>query len=377
MIYTVFSTTDSHYMQWQSELLEYSWKKVGQPGELIRLVSTDRPESAPQHEYARTVTTRQWKVHPLTGDDYAPYNKPAALLEWIQQERPEGTILLVDPDCVFRKRVDQEVSPGQPIGQHWIDGPSGNTPPFGLGSTFDKLRSYCANDRLPVDPVMIPNLIHTRDMQRIALRWLEVTGLVRQHVRNHQDNPMWESDMFGFVIASAEFGLRHQLGTLGICTNWSPEKVVDAPMIHYCQSIQDADGETLWSKGTYRPWQPVPEPSRATTDYGHDLLSLINEYVEQQSESSESYPRRRQGVDERRLNSDQTELVPPGSSTPLVLNFTAEAIWLLCDGGRSVQAITDELAARYNMAASDILPDIRHGLHDLKQAGVLEWEDVC
>ena len=39
MIYTVFSTTDSPYMQWQSELLEYSWKKVGQPGELIRLVA--------------------------------------------------------------------------------------------------------------------------------------------------------------------------------------------------------------------------------------------------------------------------------------------------------------------------------------------------
>ena len=31
MIYTVFSTRDSPYMQWQSELLEYSWKKVGQP----------------------------------------------------------------------------------------------------------------------------------------------------------------------------------------------------------------------------------------------------------------------------------------------------------------------------------------------------------
>ncbi|MCP5070211.1 MAG: hypothetical protein GY946_26890, partial [bacterium] len=179
MIYTVFSTTDNPYMQWQSELLEYSWKKVGQPGELIRLISTDDPGSIPQHKHARSVATRQWQFHPQTGDDYAPYNKPSSLLEWFYRERPYGTILLLDPDCVFRAPVEREVVPGRPVGQHWVDFHVTEGPPFGLGGQFEKLRPYFVDDEPKADPVMIPNLLHTLDFQRIGLRWLELTGAVR------------------------------------------------------------------------------------------------------------------------------------------------------------------------------------------------------
>ena len=45
MFYTVFSTNVSPYMQWQSDLLEYSWKRVEQEGVLIRLVATDDPQN--------------------------------------------------------------------------------------------------------------------------------------------------------------------------------------------------------------------------------------------------------------------------------------------------------------------------------------------
>ena len=58
MIYTVFSTSHSPYMQWQSELLEYSWKQVGQQGELVRLVATDGQQPLPTHRYAKTIATQ-------------------------------------------------------------------------------------------------------------------------------------------------------------------------------------------------------------------------------------------------------------------------------------------------------------------------------
>ena len=98
MFYTVFSTNDNPRMQWQSELLEYSWKRVGQEGALIRLVATDRPHKLPAHKYASCVATRLWDTHPETGDTYPIYNKPASLLEWVFRDKPEGTVLLLDPD---------------------------------------------------------------------------------------------------------------------------------------------------------------------------------------------------------------------------------------------------------------------------------------
>ncbi len=371
MIYTVFSTSDSPYMQWQSELLEYSWKKVGQPGELIRLVSTDDPSSLPEHEHARVVATRNWQFHPVSGDDFAPYNKPSSLLEWIYRERPYGTLLLLDPDCVFRQRVEREVAPGKAVGQHWIDWQMRDEPPFGFGERFAKVRPYCVNDAPVGDPVMIPNLIHSRDMQKIALRWLELTAAVRDHARNHEGGKMWESDMFGFVMASAEYGVRHELGTLGICTNWPPDRVKNAPLIHYCQAIHDRDGKKIWSKGTYRPWERAPDPELAREDYGRDLLALVNEFVERRGDATRRHPRRREGVTQRR-QAEETELLAPGGEQPYVLNFSAEAIWELCDGERSIEAIARELATRFDVGGGEILDDVKAGVRALEEAGMLE-----
>jgi len=113
VIYTVFSTSDSPSMQWQSELLEYSWKHVGQPGELIRLVGTDTG-ALPGHRHARTIGAPSWQVHPLTQDDYAPYNKPASLLQWLRNERPDGTVLLLDPSALHPRPVAAVAVPDQP-----------------------------------------------------------------------------------------------------------------------------------------------------------------------------------------------------------------------------------------------------------------------
>ena len=85
-----------HFFRWwQSELLEYSWKRAGQPGELVRLVATEGDKEPPKHRYARTVATQSWETHPNSGDWYPVYNKPASLFEWLHRERPSGTILLV------------------------------------------------------------------------------------------------------------------------------------------------------------------------------------------------------------------------------------------------------------------------------------------
>lgn len=281
MIYTVFSTTDTPYMNWQSELLEYSWKEAGQPGELIRLVATNNQENLPQHEHARIVRTWPWDVHPLTGDHYPVYNKPASLSQWLSQEQPEGTILLIDPDCVFRSPITREVEEGCPVSQAWIDyHPNIKLYKPDMDATFDVVKQYCRKNLDLVQGVMIPTLIHAKDLKQMIGRWLELTALIRQGARRSNAKPLWESDMFGYIITAAEYGLVHEPANLGICTNWSPQDVPNAPMIHYCQAIKSKNEEIMWYKKEYRPWLPVSDPQDAQFDYGRDLLTMLKRFIE-------------------------------------------------------------------------------------------------
>ena len=368
MIYTVFSTTDSPFQQWQSELLEYSWNKVGQPGELIRLVATAE-ERLPAHRYARTIAAPPWQIHPTTADDYGPYNKPASLLHWLQTERPDGTVLLIDPDCVFREPIRREVAEGCPVAQKWIGishdrGGDG----FALGPRFSFLERHGVRARTKAQLAMIPTLIHTRDLARIAARWLEVTALVREEVTDCDGRRMWESDMFAYAIVTAEAGLAHELTSLGICTNWSPHDAVDAPIIHYCQAIEGNAGESLWSKYDYQPWRRVVDPSRARHDYGRALLALLNRCVNDRAvtDLDEARPQSRVGVREIQDGSGIV-LCAPGSNREFSLNHAAERVWRLCDGVRTVIAIRGELEREYETGGRtlhDMLIDTLAALYD-------------
>ncbi len=376
MIYTVFSTSLSPYMDWQSELLEYSWNRVGQPGELVRLVATDGSRRLPQHRHARSVATEPWQIHPVTGDDYAPYNKPASLLEWLRKEEPEGTVLLLDPDCVFRAPVRREVPEGKPVAQRWVgishtEGEDG----FGLGPRFGFLESHGVRARVPAQLGMIPKLIHTRDLGRIAARWLELTALVRQEVTDREGRRMWESDMYGYAIVAAEAGLVHELASLGICTNWPPDDAPDAPIIHYCQAIQGQRGEFLWSKHRYRPWDRVPPPEQARLDYGRDLLALLSRHVNRRAgaELAEARPRQRRGV--RELDdAGELALRVPGSNRELALNGAARRIWQLCDGVTTVAEMARALERDYASGDGELYEALTEALASLEETGVLVFE---
>jgi hypothetical protein len=281
MIYTVFSTTDNPYMNWQSRLLEFSWEEVNQPGELIRLVATSERDHLPSSQHAQVIPTWPWDKHPITGDRYVIYNKPASLSQWLTTHKPEGTVLFIDPDCVFRAPIITEVTPGHSLSQKWIDFRSEAT----YYSSEDNapvnlIQQFCKHNHELLQGVMIPTLIHTHDLRLLVTRWLEVTGQIRQGIRNREGQPLWESDMFGYIIAAAECGLVQEPADLGICTNWLPADVPNAPIIHYCQSIQSQQDEPLWDKRSYRPWGKIANPQQAKCDYGRDFFSLLNRFIE-------------------------------------------------------------------------------------------------
>lgn len=379
MFYTVFSTNLAPRMQWQSDLLEYSWQRAGQEGVLVRLVATSDAAKLPRQKYAQCVATRSWDTHPDTGDAYPIYNKPASLLEWLFRDRPEGTVLLIDPDCVFREPVRQHVAAGFPVAQRWGGLPlrkPGTRHPFGLPPGFAFLNDYCARVDLSTAPVMIPTLIHTSDLRRLCARWLELCGVVRQHAQNARGQPIWEADMFAYLVACAEYRLQHEPASLGICTNWRPQEAPEAPLIHYCQPIMDQEGREIFNKFTYQPWSSVDPAAEPEYDYGKDLINIINAFAgdcnhDGGKPSFHQRPKRCDGVMEGRLM-DEILLEVPADGRSIWLNMSGKATWDLCDGEHTIEQIKSELGKRFQADERQVGADVVSLVEQLQRYGYLE-----
>ncbi|MDA9981999.1 UDP-N-acetylglucosamine-transferase, partial [Gammaproteobacteria bacterium] len=265
MIYSVICTDNGANIHWQSELLEYSWSRVNQSGELIRLVSCEAHEDLPEHKYTKVIRTRPTSIHPDSGDGYLPYNRLFSFRQWLEEYQPQGTVLILDPDCVFRKPLNIEVQEDRPIGQHWLD--------FGISDSFRNAIKNASDVKTgDLQPLTWPVLIDCNDLQKIISRWIDLTAAIREKTKG------WESDMFAFTVASKEHGLEFDLQTHTAWTPWPNEKVADASIIHYCQKIMSDDGQQLWWKQAYRPWDRV-ENTQADQEYCCDLLRLVDEHA--------------------------------------------------------------------------------------------------
>jgi hypothetical protein len=253
LIYSVICTDVNDSIGWQCDLLEYTWKRAGQPGELVRLVTCPEGAILPRHYHARVLRA---VAQPALTLGYKAFERLFALEHWLRHERPEGTVLILDPDCVFRRAITGDVKPGAPRAQRWVD--------------------YRCETEL-TQAATWPMLIHTRDLEALLPHWISFTSAI--YGATHR----WESDMTGLVAAAAVRGLRFSLDAIGAFVGWPDELVGEAPIVHYCQNVLADDGELLWSKRTYQPWAPVTGAEQARHGYCRDLLALLNEYAAKRS----------------------------------------------------------------------------------------------
>lgn len=274
MIYSVVCTNVNDYVNWQCELLEYSWKRAKQPGSLLRLVSCPQDVPLPEHRHARVV-----RVGPprRRARRYVAYERLFALRDWLHREQPVGSVLILDPDCVFRRPIEEEVAARAPRAQLWVDFDTTGRVWTYRRRPWSKKRGVI-DTLYTIDPARLqaatwPALLHARDLERILPAWIEATGVIRAATGR------WASDMLGFVIAAAESGLRFSLDAIGAFVNWPDELVGEAPIVHYCQDVHATDGSLLWAKRTYEPWESVAGSERAQHGYCRDLLAILNEYA--------------------------------------------------------------------------------------------------
>jgi len=266
-LYSLVCTDTNPYGTWQTEFLEHTWLRSGMPGELVRLVGTPNGEDLPQHNVARVVRTNASNSHPRLDSDYTGMNRLHSLNEWLETERPVGTALILDCDFAFRAPLDRRASPGQPIGQLWYDFQM-------VGDWAKAAEEITPGISSQVQRVTWPLLIHTSDLRRIIGRWVDVAAQIRKMTG------AWESDMVALVIVLAEYELVCDLEMLAAWMPWPDEVVGDAPIVHYCQKVLDRDGQTLWYKQQYQPWDPIDvDPAEADLSYCQDLLVMFRRYA--------------------------------------------------------------------------------------------------
>jgi hydroxyproline O-arabinosyltransferase len=266
VVHTVFSCSGSLYQRWQADLLAYSHRKVRQPGPLSRLLSA---HEQPPPFAGRTFRTKPYSPHPLTGDDYSPYNKPKALQDWLREAPPtEAAVLILDPDCIFSKPLVGSVSRGHPIAQpmSYLDPKHDHN--------LELVEKHCANPEL-VDGVGIPILIHRDDLAAVVPLWLKKTEEIRDNPKS-RELAGWVAEMWAYAFATADLGLRHTTRELA---RVSTEDRADLPIVHYCYSLSDAEGHWAWDKRGYRPWERVSDPPDNIPLASKALISLLNEWI--------------------------------------------------------------------------------------------------
>ena len=265
-LYSVVCTDTNPYGTWQTEFLEHTWLRAHMPGELLRLVGTPKGERLPRHHTARVVRTAATNTHELLDHDYTGMNRLHSLAEWLERERPVGTVLILDCDFAFRAPLAKRATPGRPIGQLWYD--------FTWAGHWGELAEEISPGVGPVQAVTCPLVIHTSDLRRIIDRWIVVTAQIRAR------SGAWESDMIALPIVLAESGLVCDLEMLAAWMPWPDEVVGEAPIIHYCQPVLDRAGNTLWYKQRYTPWEPTGvTPSDIALGYCVELLAMFDRYA--------------------------------------------------------------------------------------------------
>ena len=268
--YIIYSISNSPYQEWQAELLDYSFKKVGQPGMLIRLCSVDKKypnRSIPFSKAGLTISTPNFSEL-SSAIDWPVMNKPGSLNFLFDNKRfdDEDTLIFLDPDMIFIRAWDPEVNKGSAYGQRW-KGYANN---------------YCR--KTSIQPDLCPDNEYGCLMYPFAIKAVDMKNIVedieyfsRKGYLKHND---WMADMSAFVTAMAKHNIKIETKeNIGLCNNWDNNNDEAAFIMHYCRPIRDKNDNIIWGKWRYQPWNLPPDISQATNRVDKEVLATLAEYI--------------------------------------------------------------------------------------------------
>ena len=241
--HALFSTGCTPYFDWQSIGLAYSARSAQM--HLTRLMSTCADEEARLRSgslpFMRTFEHPDYADSRVSGvnDDYAPYNKPAGIVHWLQEQHrariasdassssassSSEFVLLLEADMLLRGPIDCQalgVRPGVAVSARYE---------YLAGATSALARTFIKNAHL-VQPIGGWACLHRDDLSRLAPLWLQLTKAVRLNPGKYwhlpgdprsvsvdlptgdayakRGQPPFVADMLGYAFAAAEAGLIH------------------------------------------------------------------------------------------------------------------------------------------------------------------------
>jgi hypothetical protein len=107
-IHTVFLTDCTAYSDWQTLVMVFGWRASGQPGPLTRVMCcTPEERAAYRNDMLGLVPTHvapSFASDPRSGDEYAAYNKPGGIIDWLKHAEPDHEwVLVLDSDMILRR----------------------------------------------------------------------------------------------------------------------------------------------------------------------------------------------------------------------------------------------------------------------------------
>jgi hypothetical protein len=269
--YIIYSISNSPYQEWQADLLDYSFKKVKQPGTLIRLCSEDSKypkRKIPISKEGLTIFTPNFSR--LASEiDWPVMNKAGSLKFLFKKNifRDEDTLIFLDPDMIFVKIWDPQVKNGIAYGQKW-KGYSNN---------------YC--QKTSIQPELCPASMDECLMYPFAIKAEDMKNMVEDieyfSIKGYLKCNDWMADMSAFVTAMVKNRISTEtIENIGLCNNWNNNNDEEAPIMHYCRPIKDKFGKIIWGKWRYQPWKMPPAFSQATNKVDKDVLKMLLNFIE-------------------------------------------------------------------------------------------------
>lgn len=233
-LHTAFSAECTHQFDWFSVGLFYSHRLAGQPGPITRLLACTEEALRTYRglDIGPTFVHPNLREHPLVAEKgYPSYNKPGSLMFWLDSARAprETYIFFVDADMMLRQPVDAHAlgaSRGTVVSAEYTYLVGTDT---GFAARF--IRSSILHRQAQVGGF---HILHREDVRRICPKWFDFTRRVRAFAAEHPDEffaesmhlkteeeadqglravrhkqAKWHSEMYGYVFAAAEEGMRH------------------------------------------------------------------------------------------------------------------------------------------------------------------------
>lgn len=188
-VHVVFLTDCTMYSNWQSLGMIWSFRMSGQPGSVSRVMCCTPEEKAKydaalQHE-VDTWVAPSFTIHPVTKDHYAAYNKPEAVIDWLEHVTPkEDYVLVLDSDMILRKPFlveDMHPSPGWAVGARYtyMIGVANELAVRHIPEIAPRNDTFAGPLNRRADQVGGFFFVHRDDLKRMSKLWLKYTEDVR------------------------------------------------------------------------------------------------------------------------------------------------------------------------------------------------------